>query len=114
MKISNLSHVKSHRRTLRNNATPQEILIWSRLRNNQLGYKFRRQHSFGNYIADFYCREKKVIIEIDGSQHLDQEKYDLRRTEFFESLGLKVLRSWNNEVNTNINGVVTAIYSALE
>lgn len=114
MKISNLSHVKSHRQTLRKKATPQEIIIWSRLRNDQLGYKFRRQHSFGNYIADFYCRKKKLIIEIDGSQHLDQEKYDSRRTEFFESLGLKVLRFWNNEVNSNIEGVVSAIHRALE
>lgn len=108
-KISNLSSVKTQRRQLRTNATPQEVILWSRLKNKQLGCKFRRQHSFGKYIADFYCPEKQLVVEVDGSQHMEQEKYDVRRTNFFESFGLKVLRFWNNEINININGVVMKI-----
>ena len=113
-KISNIPALCGRRRTLRNKSTPQEVILWSRLRNEQLGYKFRRQHSFGTYIADFYCREKRLIIEVDGSQHVEQEEYDTERTKFFENKGLHVLRFWNNEVNTNINGVVTKIIGMLE
>ncbi|MCX6738786.1 MAG: endonuclease domain-containing protein [Candidatus Parcubacteria bacterium] len=113
-RISNLSLVKAYRRQLRSEATPQEIILWSRLKNNQLGFKFRRQHSFGKYIADFYCSEKRLIIEIDGSQHLEQERYDRERTKFFESLGLKVLRFWNSEINTNLEGVMVVIFEFFE
>jgi very-short-patch-repair endonuclease len=70
-KVSNLSTAKAHRRELRTNATLQEIILWSRLKNDQLGFKFRRQHSFGKYIADFYCPKLRLVIEIDGSQHLE-------------------------------------------
>ncbi len=89
-------------------------MLWSRLRSKQLGYKFRRQHSFGNYIADFYCREKSLVVEIDGSQHIDQERYDAKRTQFLEELKLQVLRFGNNEINTNIEGVMTRIMELLE
>lgn len=113
-KVSNLYSVRSQRRQLRTNATPQEVILWSRLKNNQLGFKFRRQHSFGKYIADFYCPEKGLIIEIDGSQHLEQEKHDAERTKFFESRGLKVIRFWNNEINTNLEGVLMKIQECLQ
>ena len=113
-KISNVFSLRTNRRALRNESTPQEIILWSRLRNGQLGFKFRRQHSFGNYIADFYCREKSLVVEIDGSQHLDQERYDASRTRFLESLNLRVLRFGNNEINTNIDGVMTRIMELLE
>ena len=92
--------------------TPQEIILWSRLRRNQImGYKFRRQHSIGNYIVDFYCPEKKLIIEIDGLQHKREKdlRYDAKRTGYFNSLGIKVLRFWNNEVLTNLEGVLDTI-----
>ena len=113
-KVSNLSSVRTQRRHLRSNATPQEVILWSRLKNNQLGYKFRRQHSFGKYITDFYCPEKQLIVEIDGSQHMEQEKYDMERTKFFESRGLCVIRFWNNEINTNIEGVVMKIQECFQ
>ncbi|MCK9352165.1 MAG: endonuclease domain-containing protein [Candidatus Paceibacterota bacterium] len=113
-KISNLTSAKFHRRELRSNATLQEIILWSRLKNKQLGVKFRRQHSFGKYIADFYCPEKRLVIEIDGSQHMEQEKYDRERTHYFESLGLEVLRFWNSDVNTNIDGVMVAVSEYIE
>lgn len=112
-KVSTIPLLKSNRRLLRNESTPQEIILWSRLKNKQLGYKFRRQHSFGTYIADFYCREKRLIIEVDGSQHMEQEEYDAERTKFFGNKGLRVLRFWNNEINTNINGVVTKIVTEI-
>src|SRR3989344_3510363 len=108
-KISNLPSLKAHRQTLRKNLTLQEIILWSKIKDGQLGYKFRRQHSFGKYIADFYCREKKLVIEIDGSQHIGQETYDNERTKFFKSLGLKVVRFWNNEIIKNISGVISKI-----
>lgn len=113
-KISNISSLKNRRKKLRIESTPQEVILWSRLRNRQLGYKFRRQHSFGTYIADFYCREKSLVIEIDGSQHLEQEKYDASRTKFLEGLKLQVLRFGNNEINTNIDGVMTKVMELLE
>ena len=113
-KVSNVPKLRTRRRVLRNEPTPQEIILWSRLKNEQLGYKFRRQHSFGTYIADFYCREKSLIIEIDGSQHMEHEEYDSERTSFLKSQGLQVVRFWNNEINTNLDGVVTRIIELLE
>ncbi len=99
---------------LKQKATPQEIILWSRLKNRQFHHlKFRRQHIVGNYIVDFICIEKKLIIEIDGWQHskedLIQHNYDKERTNFFESLGYIVLRFWNGEVNTNLVGVMLKI-----
>ncbi|MDP3996634.1 MAG: endonuclease domain-containing protein [bacterium] len=111
--IHNLSENKSLRKKLRNNATPQEIIMWSRLKGNQLGHKFRRQHGIGKYIVDFYCPEKKLIIELDGSQHIDSG-YDKMRSEYLESVGCKIIRFWDSEVNTNIDGVLMKIQSALE
>lgn len=103
--------MKEKRKKLRNNATPQEIMLWVHLKSRNLGYKFQRRHSLENYIVDFYCREKKLIIEIDGIQHDDQSDkiYDEKRTKYFESLGYDVLRFWNNEINTNIGGVLQKI-----
>jgi len=107
---------KQLRKNLRNNATPQEIILWSRLRRKQLKYKFRRQHSFGKYIADFYCKEKKIVIEIDGSQHKEESNqgYDKERTEYLKRKGMKVLRFWNNEINNNLEGVIFKILENLE
>lgn len=107
--VHNLKEAKGMRRNLRKKLTPQEIILWSRLRRNQTGYKFRRQHSIGKYIVDFYCPEKKLIIEVDGWQHEEQKVYDEERTKYFESLGLKVLRFWNNDVNDNLDGVFLKI-----
>jgi very-short-patch-repair endonuclease len=99
---------------LRNKLTPQEVILWNRLKDNHTGYKFRRQHSIKNFIADFYCPEKKLVIEIDGNQHLDNREYDMERTNHFESLGIRVIRFWNNEINTNINGVIMKIKEELK
>jgi very-short-patch-repair endonuclease len=70
---------------------------------------FRNQHAIGNYIVDFCALRRKLIIELDGSQHLEQEEYDTERTEFLKSKGYKVLRFWNNEVMNDIDSVLTVI-----
>ena len=82
---------------LRRNQTEAEAKLWSCLRNHQLNnVGFRRQHAIGNYIVDFCAPRRKLIIELDGGQHLEQEEYDAERTEFLESRGYKVLRFWNS------------------
>lgn len=113
--IHNIKNKEQARKTLRKSATPQEIILWSRLRRKQLGYKFRRQHSVGRYIVDFYCPEKKLIIELDGWQHKEENNYgyDIERTKFLESLGFKVVRFWNNEINRKIDSVVLKIEESL-
>jgi len=109
--INNRSALLQRRRELRNNPTQEESLLWSRLKNSQTGFKFRRQHSIGGYIVDFYCASKRVVVELDGSQHLQKEnlEYDKIRSKYFEGLGVKVLRFTNAKINTNINEVVEEI-----
>ena len=111
--IYNVKPMEERRKGLRNKLTPEEAILWNRLKNSNLGYKFRRQHGIGNFIADFYCPIKKLVIELDGSQHLDNEKYDEERTEYFENLGIKVVRFWNSDVTQNIDGVVIKIREIL-
>lgn len=98
---------------LRCELTPAERRLWAYLRNDQLGVTFRRQHAIGHYIADFCCIEKELIIELDGSQHLEQEEYDAERTAFLESQGYQVLRFWNNEVLNDLDGVMCVILEKL-
>ena len=105
---------KEIRKELRKNQTPQEIILWSKIRNNQTGQKWKRQVSIGPYIADFYCSKKLLVVEIDGSQHLNNQDYDKEREEYFLNLEIKTLRFWNNEINTNINGVLNLIEAELE
>lgn len=102
---------KSLRKKLRNNPTPQEVILWSRLRRKQLGYKFRRQHSIGNYIVDFYCKELQLVIELDGWQHKEEfgGKKESERTRFLKNKNLYILRFWNNDVNNSIDNVVQKI-----
>lgn len=99
---------------LRKELTPAERMLWARLRNDQLGVNFRRQHAIGPYIPDFYSPKAKLIVELDGSQHLEQKAYDQERTRFLEAQGYKAVRFWNNEVMQNIEGVILAIVQALE
>lgn len=99
-------------RNLRKNSTPQEIILWSRLKNNNFkNLKFRRQYNIGKYIVDFICLEKRLIIELDGWQHKEenQERYDEERTKYLERQGLKVIRFWNNDINNNLTGVFLKI-----
>jgi very-short-patch-repair endonuclease len=101
-------------RQLRKEPTPAERKLWAHLRNNQLlGVNFRRQHGIGQYVSDFCSPKMKLIIELDGSQHLEQQNYDKQRTEYFESQGYKVIRFWNNEIINNIENVLQRITIAL-
>jgi very-short-patch-repair endonuclease len=99
---------------LRKEPTPAESKLWTYLRNDRLGITFRRQHAIGHYIVDFSAPGKKLIIELDGSQHLEQAEYDAERTKYLESQGYKVIRFWNDDVLDNIEGVSAAIIFALE
>lgn len=99
---------------LRKVPTPAERTLWSRIRNDQLGVTFRRQHALGNYIPDFCSPKAKLIIEMDGSQHLDQREYDEERTRYFESIGYKVIRFWNHQVMNETESVIRAIMQAMD
>lgn len=113
-KIYNITAKKETRKTLRKLATPQEIILWSRLRRKEIGYKFRRQHSIGKYIVDFYCPAKKLVIELDGYQHKENQDYDKERSRFLKDFDIKVLRFWNNDINNNLNGVILKILEYLK
>ena len=99
---------------LRKDMTPAEKKLWADLRRSQLGVRFRRQHAVGNFIVDFCCIKKKIIIELDGSQHLDMQEYDQDRTKYLESRGYRVIRFWNNDVMNDVEGVIVAITYAIE
>jgi len=103
-------NIKVKAKELRKNQTEQEKVLWKRLRNRQQGGKhFRRQHPYNIYILDFYCFESSLAIEIDGEIHLKQKEYDLERTRFLESSGLKVLRFRNEEIEKRIEWVIKEI-----
>ena len=99
-------------RGLRKRSTDVEQLLWSRLRAGRFeGIKFRRQHPIGQYIADFVCLERKLIIELDGGQHAlsDEILKDRQRDAWLEKEGYSVVRFWDNEVLTNTSGILEAI-----
>ena len=98
---------------LRNGMTDAERRLWSKLRAEQLGVKFRRQHPLGTYVLDFACLSPKLVVEVDGSQHLDQVSYDARRSAWLEGQGYIVLRFWANEVLSETDGVVGRIVEVL-
>ena len=103
-------------RQLRREETDAERKLWEKLRSTRLeGLKFRRQVPIGDFIADFFCREHKLIIELDGGQHAEPANIarDKRRTALLESRSYRVIRFWNNDVLTNIDGVVEAILEAI-
>lgn len=93
--------------------TPEEIRMWNYLKGSQLGFKFRRQVSIGSYITDFYCPKAKLIIELDGSQHLNAKDYDNERDQFLTSQGYKVLRFSNQEIIESIFQVLNKIKQGL-
>ena len=101
-------------RLLRNSPTDAGRALWQRLKGRQLeGCKFRRQNPFGDYILDFVCLERGVVVELDGSQHMAEISHDAQRTLFLESAGFVVLRFWNNDVLGNLNGVVEMLQKHL-
>jgi very-short-patch-repair endonuclease len=104
----------AYAKELRRELTPVEKKLWARLRAHRMkGVHFRTQHAIGNYIVDFCAARKKLIIELDGSQHLEQVEYDAIRTKFLQSKGYKVIRFWNNDVSNNMDAVLQVIWDAL-
>ena len=102
-------------KSLRRAMTEAEQRLWYHLRNRRLnGYKFKRQYPIGNYIADFICLEKNLIIEADGGQHLEQAAYDAERSRYLESRGYSVLRFWNHDILQQTEAVLTHILHHLE
>ncbi|MBW7973542.1 DUF559 domain-containing protein [Bradyrhizobium sp. BR 10289] len=100
-------------RRLRVDQTDAETVLWNRIRNRRIdGHKFVRQEPIIGYICDFVCREKRIVIEVDGGQH-NESGADAIRDERLGEKGYKVLRFWNNEVLGNIEGVLTVIQSEL-
>jgi very-short-patch-repair endonuclease len=101
-------------KALRTSQTDAEMRIWQALRASRLlSYKFRRQVPIGNFIVDFVCFEKKLIVEIDGGQHLDS-KTDLTRDVKLKAQDYRVLRFWNNEITENLDGVLVVILQYLQ
>jgi len=91
-----------------------EAKLWKHLRAHRMGdVHFRNQHAIGNYIVDFCAPRKKLIIELDGSQHLERKEYDEERTKYLESRGYRVLRFWNNDVMKDVENVLKVIWSVL-
>ncbi len=104
-------------RSLRRAPSEAEKRLWGFLRDRRLNdFKFVRQAPLGPYFADFLCRDRRLIVEVDGVTHGEdhQVSHDLRRTRYLESQGYRVLRVWNIEVFTNLDGVLTAILIELE
>jgi leucyl-tRNA synthetase len=111
VKIHNIRILSDRRKELRKNQTGAEEKLWWYLRDKRLGVKFRRQHSIGGYILDFICKDKKLIIELDGEIHNteDAKEYDFVRDKYFEELDYKVLRFRNDEVENEIEKVLEEI-----
>lgn len=105
-------NLKQRSQTLRKNQTDAEVLLWSFLKNKNLdNEKWYRQKPLGNYIVDFYCPKRKLVVEADGGQHFEEKgmEYDAERSVFLASLGLQILRFDNYEILTNVDGVLERI-----
>ena len=101
-------------KALRKEMTDAEMRLWYHLRAGRFeGYKFRRQVPLGAYVVDFLCERARVVVEVDGGQHAERVEADAARTDWLEQQGYRVLRFWNNEVLTNMNGVLETLSPAL-
>jgi very-short-patch-repair endonuclease len=108
-------HTNPHTRALRRQSTPQEQRLWSALRNRRLdGFKFRRQHPIGAFIADFACPERKLIVELDGPSHDIAYQRDQRRDAWLATQGYRVVRIRNDDARASIDGVLETIRLALK
>ncbi len=112
-----MAHVtpREFRKTLRANPTPAEAVLWTELRNRQLGgYKFTRQMTIGPYKVDFVCRTSRFIVELDGPDHDNRRSYDNARTQWLNAQGYAVLRFGNEEVLLDRHKVLAGLLKALE
>jgi very-short-patch-repair endonuclease len=104
-----------HSQILSHQQTEAEYRLWQWLRSHRVnGVHFRRQHAIGDYVVDFCAPRKKIVIELDGSQHLDQETYDQIRTDYLQTMGYRVLRFWNNSVMDDPDAVMLVSLEAIE
>ena len=102
-------------RRLRREQTPAEGLLWQNLRAKRLlGAKFRRQHPIGDHVVDFCCLRHRLVVELDGGQHIDEAEKDAVRTRRLEAQGYKVIRFWNHDVMGNLDEVLSTILKALQ
>ncbi len=102
-------------RNMRHEPTPAEKALWDRLRDRQIsGCKFRRQQTIERFVVDFYCAERKLIIEVDGSIHQTQREQDVERQVYLETLGLRVIRFTNDEILNHIDGVIERLSRVIE
>jgi very-short-patch-repair endonuclease len=109
------AQMRQRAKLLRQNNTDAEQHLWFYLRAHRLqGYKFKRQVPIGHCIVDFICTQRKLIIELDGGQHILNKEYDETRTSYLNSLGYIVLRFWNDEVLLHIENVLESIFRFLE
>ena len=107
------SKLRQRARDLRKHSTDAERHLWYHLRASRLGFKFKRQVPIGTYIVDFVCIEKRLIIELDGGQHMDNQIYDTKRTDWLMTHEFKVLRFWNNDIFQQTGSVLKVIRAAL-
>lgn len=117
MRLHNKSTLKPNRKNLRNQSTPAEVALWLCLKNGKLdGHKFRRQHSVGHFILDFYCPAKRLCIELDGAQHYtpDGVAIDTERDAFLQSCQITVLRFENRLIFENPEGLLEEIRQHLK
>lgn len=111
-KIHNITALRDNRKKLRNSLTPAEAKLWTLLKDSQLGNrKFRRQHSVGPYVLDFYCPSERLCIELDGEGHFNEAsfEYDSARTDYLTCLNIKVIRFENKDVFESTEGVLEEI-----
>ena len=108
-----MDEITRRARELRSSMTDAEHRLWKAIRGRSLGAKFRRQVPIGNYVADFACLPKKLVLEIDGGQHLDNAQ-DAARDAWLRSLGFRIFRFWDHEVFRNLEGVLEVIAEALQ
>ncbi|MDP2642049.1 MAG: DUF559 domain-containing protein [bacterium] len=114
MRIHNSKKLLNRRRELRENSTETEKLLWERLRDSKLDFKFKRQHSVGGYILDFFCPSKRLVVEVDGKIHELSKLYDKNRDKFLEEFGYTVLRFKVSEVESNLDNVTEKIKNELD
>ncbi|MCX6741181.1 MAG: endonuclease domain-containing protein [Candidatus Parcubacteria bacterium] len=109
--VLNRKKFRDLRSKLRRESTPPERKLWHGLNAKKLGYKFRRQQGIGNYIVDFFCSELKLVVEVDGIGHEDEEIYknDKIRERYLTEMGFKVIRYSAHDIGKNLEGVVRDI-----
>ncbi len=106
-----------HARTMRKNMTMAERKLWSAIKGRALsGFRFNRQVEIGPYIVDFLCRERRVIVQVEGVTHGDARdvRYDAQRTTYLETRGFAVFRANNTDIYSNLDGVLTGLLLFLE